>query len=118
MRFDLSSCADRHRDGSSPACRTDRVGHLTSVHRLMHGESQQSLSVGREMFFEAFGLERRRLVKIRLAERIEQSQIFLAKLGVPGADFFERRVVRRVAGRDRIRTEDGSPFGSRIFAAG
>ena len=49
----------------------------------MHGESQQSTSVGREMFFEAFGLERRRFVEIRVAERIEQSQIFLAKLGVP-----------------------------------
>ena len=70
------------------------------------------------MFFEAFGLERRRFVEIRVAERIEQSQIFLAKLGVPGADFFERRVVRRVAGRDRIRTEEGSLFGGRIFTAG
>ena len=84
----------------------------------MHGESQKSPFVVREMFFEAFGLKRRRLVEVRVAERTEESQISLAKLGVPGADFFERRVVRRVAGRDRIRTEEGSPFGSRIFAAG
>ena len=70
------------------------------------------------MFFEAFGLERRRFVEVCIAELVEQKQIFLAKLGVPSADFFERRVVRHGAGRDRIRTEDGSPFGSRIFAAG
>ena len=60
----------------------------------MHGESQKSPFVVREMFFEAFGLERRRLVEVRVAERTEESQISLAKLGVPAADFFERRVVR------------------------
>ena len=69
------------------------------------------------MFFEAFGLERRRFVEIRFAERFEQSQVLLAQLDVPGADFFKRRVVRGVAGRDRIRAEESSPIGRRIFAA-
>lgn len=114
----LSRRDDPHRDGSGPARRADRVGHLTPVHRLMHGESEQSLPVGREMLFEAFRLERRRFVEIRFAERIEQGQVFPAKIGVPGADFFKRRVVRRFAGGNRIPTEELFPVGYRIFATG
>ncbi len=55
------------------------------------------------MFFEAFGLERRRFVEVCIAELVEQKQIFLAKLGVPSGGINRAHQVVHTTRRSSLR---------------
>src|SRR5216683_366299 len=62
--------------------RTSRIGHVAAMHRLVQGQHEKALPISSELPFPPFGRRFRRLVEVRIAQRLKKLQVLLAQLKI------------------------------------
>src|SRR5215472_5651363 len=90
--------------------RTSRVGHVAAMHRLVHGQHEEALPVGGELPLPSLGWRFRRLVQVRLAQRLQKLQILLAQLQILLSNLGEGWIRAGIGYRFRVLTEKLLPF--------
>jgi hypothetical protein len=80
------------------------------MHRLVQGQHQEALPVSGELPLPPLGRRFRRLVEVRLAQRLQKLQVLLAQLKVLLSNLGEGRIRAGIVDRLRVLTKVLLPF--------